>query len=305
MPGRGVGGDELVAPAVGFFHQRQLRPGRGPFAAADDPHVGGQLASRSPPTERRSSPVSSATPASSGSRGRPRWSSTWSQSESDSRPIAVRARSVQVEPDRVVHPPSGCGVQRGDVADQVQGGARAIAGDQQVPPVPGRELRDRLVEHLDVIEGGVAAGVARAQPKRQRLAGVVTPRGQRVMTPGALERARRLLLVAVRDLDRGVHADHDRLPQVAVGHPRGRDPPVPGVDQPPHVAAGPRPRRPRSVPAGPGRSPPAPATASSPRPPARTARPDPAAPPDRTSPGRRRRSAPRCRPAPGRGRAPG
>ena len=64
-----------------------------------------------------------------------------------------------------------------------------------------------------------------------------------MVTPGALECARRLLFVAVRDLDRGVHADHDRLPQVAVGHPRGRDPPVPGLDQPPHVPAGPRPRR--------------------------------------------------------------
>ena len=212
---------------------------------------------------------------------------------------------VEVEPDRVVHPPPGCGVQRGDVADQVQGGARAIAGDQQVPPVPGRELRDRLVEYLDVIDRGVAAGVARAQPKRQRLAGVVTPRGQRVMTPGALECARGLLFVAVRDLDRGVHADHDRLPQVAVGHPRGRDPPVPGRDQPPHVPAGPRPR---------GRDPfplvradllQRPPQRRSPRPPTRTARPDRAAPPGRTSPGRRRRSTPRCRPAPGRGRAPG
>ena len=77
---------------------------------------------------------------------------------------------VEVEPDRVVHPPPGCGVQRGDVADQVQGGARAVAGDQQVAPVPGRELRDRLVEDLDVVDGGVGAGVARAQPKRQRLA---------------------------------------------------------------------------------------------------------------------------------------
>ena len=150
-----------------------------------------------------------------------------------------------------------------------------------------------------MIEGGVGAGVARAQPKRQRLAGVVTPRGQRVMTPGALECARGLLFVAVRDLDRGVHADHDRLPQVAVGHPRGRDPSVPGLDQPPHVPADLALARPRSVPAGPGRSRPAPATASGPRPPARTARPDPAAPPDPTAPGRRRRSAPRCRPAPG------
>src|SRR5512132_1051857 len=80
------------------------------------------------------------------------------------------AASVEVEPDRVVHPSPGCGVQCGDVADQVQGGARAVAGDQQVAPVSGGELRDRLVEHLDVVDRGVAAGVARAQSKRQRLA---------------------------------------------------------------------------------------------------------------------------------------
>jgi hypothetical protein len=36
-----------------------------------------------------------------------------------------------------------------------------------------------------VIDRGVGAGVARAQPKRQRLAGVVTPGGQRMVTVGA------------------------------------------------------------------------------------------------------------------------
>jgi hypothetical protein len=39
------------------------------------------------------------------------------------------------------------------VANQVQSGARAIHGDQQVAPIPGGELRDRLVEDLDVVEG--------------------------------------------------------------------------------------------------------------------------------------------------------
>jgi hypothetical protein len=32
------------------------------------------------------------------------------------------------------------------VFDQVQGGARAVAGDQQVAPIRGRELSDGLVE---------------------------------------------------------------------------------------------------------------------------------------------------------------
>ena len=66
---------------------------------------------------------------------------------------------VQVEPDRVVHPPPGGGVALGDVFDQIQGGARTVAGDQQIPPIPGRDLGDRLAEYLDVIARGVGAGV--------------------------------------------------------------------------------------------------------------------------------------------------
>ncbi|MGH3999858.1 MAG: hypothetical protein ACRDTJ_20635 [Pseudonocardiaceae bacterium] len=36
----GVGGQELVAPAVVLFQQGQLRAGVGLFAAADDAHIG-------------------------------------------------------------------------------------------------------------------------------------------------------------------------------------------------------------------------------------------------------------------------
>jgi hypothetical protein len=35
-----VGGEQLVAPPVSFLQPAQLRPGRGPFATAEDPHVG-------------------------------------------------------------------------------------------------------------------------------------------------------------------------------------------------------------------------------------------------------------------------
>ena len=37
-------------------------------------------------------------------------------------------------------------VELGDVVDQVEGGAGAIAGDQQIPPVRVRDLGDRLVQ---------------------------------------------------------------------------------------------------------------------------------------------------------------
>ena len=157
VPGRGVGGDQLVAPAVGFFHQRQLRPGRGPFAAADDAHVGRPVGQPVPAGGAAQQPGQLGHAGVVGVAG-------LAAVVEHLVPVGVgeladrgAAAVVEVEPDRVVHPPPGCGVQRGDVVDQVQGGARTVAGDQQVPPVPGRELRDRLVEHLDVIDRGVAS----------------------------------------------------------------------------------------------------------------------------------------------------
>ena len=128
------------------------------------------------------------------------------------------------------------------MSDQLQGGARAVDGDQQVTAAPGRNLRDGLGQHRDVVAGGVRPGPARSEQERQRLPGVVTPCRQRVMTVGPLERAGGLLLVTVRDLDRGVHADHHRRSEVHIGHLRGGDAAVPGLDQRPHLAADLRPR---------------------------------------------------------------
>jgi hypothetical protein len=45
----------------------------------------------------------------------------------------------------------------------VLGGAGAVAGDQQVPPVRGRDLGDRRGQDLDVVGDRGAAGVAGAQ----------------------------------------------------------------------------------------------------------------------------------------------
>ena len=126
----------------------------------------GQLAQPVPAVrERRSSPVSSTTPASA--------------VEVAGLAVAVRARApsrsraagrsrrgprcVEVEPDRVVHPAPGRGVQRGDVVDQVEGGAGAIQVISS-SPVPVRDLRDRLAEHRDV----VAAVLEPALPGRSR-----------------------------------------------------------------------------------------------------------------------------------------
>ena len=148
---------------------------------------------------------------------------------------------VEVEPDGVMDLAAAAGVQRGDVIDQGVGGSGAVAGDQHLAPVPGRDLRDRGPGHRDMVRGGVAPGVPGPQQHRQGFAGVVTPGRQRVMAVAALERAFGLLLVAVRDHDRGVQADHDDLAQVPPGCPGRRDLAVPGGDQVPDVAAGPRP----------------------------------------------------------------
>jgi len=74
---------------------------------------------------------------------------------------------AEVEPDRVVHLAPRSSVQGGDAADHVQGGAGAVDGDQQATAVPGRDPRDRLGQHLDVIARGVRPGAARPQQQRQ------------------------------------------------------------------------------------------------------------------------------------------
>lgn len=128
------------------------------------------------------------------------------------------------------------------MVDQAVGGTGTVDGDQQVTAIPGRDAGDRLVEHGEVIGGGVGPGAAFAQQQRQRLTGVVTPRLQRMTTPGALKSARRELLIGMRDHQRGVHPDHDGLTQIGVGHPRRWDPAVPFLDQRPHMFPGLRPR---------------------------------------------------------------
>ena len=60
------------------------------------------------------------------------------------------------------------------------GRARAVAGDHQPPPVPGRQRGDRRRHDLQVIGQGVGPHAAGPQRGGQRLTGVVTPAAQRV-----------------------------------------------------------------------------------------------------------------------------
>jgi hypothetical protein len=57
------------------------------------------------------------------------------------------------------------------------------------------ELREREIEHGDVISGGVRAGVPRAEHSREPLARVVQVTQQRVVAIAALEVPVRLFLL--------------------------------------------------------------------------------------------------------------
>src|SRR4051812_21438591 len=81
------------------------------------------------PTDSRSSPVSSTTPASVRSRGLPFGVDDVLPQRFGDFADRGAAAFVEAEPDPVVHPPPGRGVQRRDVFQEVFGGPGAVAGD--------------------------------------------------------------------------------------------------------------------------------------------------------------------------------
>jgi hypothetical protein len=86
---------------------------------------------------------------------------------------------------------------RGVHAQQDLDGLDVLAGD-----LPQGVLGDR-----DLVDGGVGAGVARAQQSAHRLTGLVAVGQHRVKAVAAFEVARRALLVGVRGQQRGVQID--------------------------------------------------------------------------------------------------
>jgi hypothetical protein len=100
--------------------------------------------------------------------------------------------------------------QRGDVGQEHLRGAGGVGAhqDRDTVPVLVRDLRQCLIEHGDVVGGGVAAGVARPQDRREELAGVVQPGTDRVEPEGVLERRAGLFLLAVRDHHRRIEIEH-------------------------------------------------------------------------------------------------
>ncbi len=81
--------------------------------------------------------------------------------------------------------------------DHLVAGPGAVAGNQQPAPMLGGLLGDGFGDHGDQVRGGVTARVPRSQQETGQLAGVVDPAGQRVVTIGALERARSSVLTGV------------------------------------------------------------------------------------------------------------
>jgi hypothetical protein len=105
------------------------------------------------------------------------------------------------------------------------GGAAGVGADQQRLVAGGLgELREGQVDHLDVVGGGVGAGVARPQDAGQGLAGAIAAvqeGDQRVEAEAALVGPSRALLVGVGVQQRAVHIHHQQALDVRA-HPPGR-----------------------------------------------------------------------------------
>jgi hypothetical protein len=69
-----------------------------------------------------------------------------------------------------------------------------------------------------LVAGGVRTGVPGAELAGEELAGVVAPHPDRVIAEGPLERRSRVLLLTVRDHDRGVDVEHHEIGQIGPGN---------------------------------------------------------------------------------------
>jgi len=122
--------------------------------------------------------------------------------------------------------------------EQLVAGARRVDAQQQLDRLDllAGDLLERRLGDVDLVGGGIRAGVARAQLCAQRLARLVEVGEQRVKAKAALEGPGGALLVGVARDQRGVEVDRHLL---------GRHP------EPPRLGAGLRVRGPQAVePAG-------------------------------------------------------
>jgi hypothetical protein len=204
IPGA-VGGEDGDAPAVDVG-QSQLRAGVRPFPARDDAHPG--------------------RPAPFGQLGQQRGEfgdlcsvARLAVAVQRRRPGGARqpAQQVPVDPDGHADPGRVLQSQRADVGQERLGAAAAVGAHQHPGADRRGQLRQRQVQHRDVVGGGVGVRASRAQHRRQRLStaavavrAVVDERQQRVEAEGAFERGGGRLLLRVRDHDAAVDVDRHR-----------------------------------------------------------------------------------------------
>jgi hypothetical protein len=213
VPG-GVGGHDLVPPALDGVEQAQLGAGMrafptdqepGPFGPAGRLEQAGDLADLGVFTQITAS-VEGGDPA---GRGPDRF------------PDRFGDRGADTESD--VEVPLAPGP---DVGEETVTGSGRIRAEQDRGPVSVGvgDLGEGLVEDGDVVGGGVRAGPALAQHTGEGLAGVVQETQQRVEPEGLLPGAGRGLLLGVADHDGRVDVQdqavdlltsHHRLRQVA------------------------------------------------------------------------------------------
>ena len=149
------------------------------------------------------------------------------------------------EPDRERHLQPPLLAQAPQVGQELPGAAGAVGADQdrRAVPVAVGDLRQRVVDHRDVVGGVVRARVPRPQHPGQRLTGVVQPGQHRVIAPARLVGGGAALLLRVAGHQGGVDVDHQpRLDPTRAHHRRQRAAGL-GAQQP-----GPFPRhRPRQL----------------------------------------------------------
>jgi hypothetical protein len=115
---------------------------------------------------------------------------------------------------------------RAEVVGQLVGGAAGVGPHQDRLVTCGAgELGQGQIDRLDVVGGGVGAGITRPQDPAQRLPGAVTAvqvGQQRVEAEAALVGPGRALLVGVRRKQSAVHVDDQQALDVRTRPPRRR-----------------------------------------------------------------------------------
>jgi hypothetical protein len=214
-----VGDEDLEAVPVGVG-EAELGAGVGIFAAADRPRarrpareVQGRKLGDLGTQARLALAVDGGYPGGGGDR-QDRGADTFIGRQADREPDATRVQ----------------------VVSEGMSGTAGVGADQDRLVTGGRwELRQGQLDDVDVVSGGVGAGIARPQDPAQGLAGAVTAvqvGQQRVEAKAALVGPGRALLVGMGVQQGAVHVDDQQALDVRTGPPGRRSGVGPGRMQP-------------------------------------------------------------------------